>query len=338
MWWRAWRPAGVLLGGEHTVRNARSDPTCIHIATSPGSRPCPGTLERPPRCPRDADRPVGGDRRRPARGDDIGHATQRSESRRPQSKLRRVSSPLHPRMLKALAARTDFLWHQRFELAPGIFAPGANDVDWLLHTAGVPADLTGASVLDIGTTNGGAAFMLERRGASQRSSPQTSSTRCTSDSRPSAPPSAPQLSCTLQEQFDYVVFWRSSLYRWFHPRSPDSRAVTAHTAYVETAVCDFEAPAAHGDSDTAGSIAATSWAPMAVRAGSLPLCAHWFELVRVMRVGAHGCQLRPQEGTNWWYGEDLCRPGRSQYQTVSYERPLLCSVSGVGPRADNTSL
>jgi hypothetical protein len=76
-------------------------------------------------------------------------------------------SPRTSRKFELLAARTDFLWHQRFELAPDIFSPGANDVDWLLHTAGVPDDLSGASVLDIGTTNGGAAFTLERRGATR---------------------------------------------------------------------------------------------------------------------------------------------------------------------------
>ena len=69
--------------------------------------------------------------------------------------------------LQRLLARSDFLWHQRFELAPGLHSRGANDVDWLLYTAGLPADMSGASVLDIGTTNGGAAFTLERRGASR---------------------------------------------------------------------------------------------------------------------------------------------------------------------------
>ena len=43
--------------------------------------------------------------------------------------------------------------------------PGGNDIAWLLDTAAVPTDLTGLTALDVGTTNGGAAFELERRGA-----------------------------------------------------------------------------------------------------------------------------------------------------------------------------
>src|SRR5437016_1022748 len=67
----------------------------------------------------------------------------------------------------SLVERTDFVWHQRFELAPGVYTPGSNDIAWLLNIAGVPDDLSGASILDIGTTNGGAAFELERRGATR---------------------------------------------------------------------------------------------------------------------------------------------------------------------------
>ena len=99
--------------------------------------------------------------------DDVAGARVEAGQRIEGSRLRRVPSLPSPVDIEALAARTDFLWHQRFELAPGIFSAGSNDVDWLLHTAGVPADLSGASVLDIGTTNGGAAFTLERRGAAR---------------------------------------------------------------------------------------------------------------------------------------------------------------------------
>jgi tRNA (mo5U34)-methyltransferase len=60
---------------------------------------------------------------------------------------------------------TDFVWHQRFELAEGVYAPGAHDLDYLFEAAEVPLDLTRKSVLDIGTANGGAAFVCERRGA-----------------------------------------------------------------------------------------------------------------------------------------------------------------------------
>src|SRR2546426_8767219 len=58
-----------------------------------------------------------------------------------------------------------FIWHQRFRLAGDVYTPGANDIEWLASTARLPADLTGKSVLDIGTTNGAGAFEAERRGA-----------------------------------------------------------------------------------------------------------------------------------------------------------------------------
>ena len=66
-----------------------------------------------------------------------------------------------------MAARTDFVWHQRFEIAEGVYAPGASDISWLMAKAAVPERLDGATVLDIGTTNGGTAFECERRGASR---------------------------------------------------------------------------------------------------------------------------------------------------------------------------
>jgi len=62
-------------------------------------------------------------------------------------------------------ADADFIWHQRFELVPGVDTPGENDIVGLIDSAGIPADLSGKSALDLGTTNGGAAFELERRGA-----------------------------------------------------------------------------------------------------------------------------------------------------------------------------
>jgi tRNA (mo5U34)-methyltransferase len=75
------------------------------------------------------------------------------------------STDLRLREAKKLVERRDFFWHQRFELVPGVFTPGRNIVDWLLDIGGVPEDLTGKTVLDVGTSNGGAAFVLERRGA-----------------------------------------------------------------------------------------------------------------------------------------------------------------------------
>lgn len=77
-----------------------------------------------------------------------------------------------PRMLdradaERLASRTDFIWHQRFALGSDVYSPGRNDIEWLVETAAAPGDLTGKTVLDIGTANGASAFIAERRGAAE---------------------------------------------------------------------------------------------------------------------------------------------------------------------------
>ncbi|MEM1332714.1 MAG: class I SAM-dependent methyltransferase [Actinomycetota bacterium] len=59
------------------------------------------------------------------------------------------------------------MWHQRWEIAPGVHTPGRNDVAFLLDAAGVPERLDGRRVLDIGAFNGCISFELERRGAAE---------------------------------------------------------------------------------------------------------------------------------------------------------------------------
>jgi tRNA (mo5U34)-methyltransferase len=56
-------------------------------------------------------------------------------------------------------------WHLRWEVFRGVFTPGANDVARMLSLAGLPRDLRGSRVLDVGTMSGGCAFECERRGA-----------------------------------------------------------------------------------------------------------------------------------------------------------------------------
>jgi 2-polyprenyl-3-methyl-5-hydroxy-6-metoxy-1,4-benzoquinol methylase len=206
-----------------------------------------------------------------------------------------------PAALQTLAARRDFLWHQRFELGAGVFASGSNDVDWLLHTAGVPDDLSGASVLDIGTTNGGAAFTLERRGASRVLAtdivdPMHLGFQAIHDVLGSSVEfrqlSVYELSRIVDEQFDLVIFW-GVLYLLRHPllALDNVRAATAGTAYVETAVADAElAPSADPDSVNA-------W----------PSQAPTRAMVRTSAVA-----------------------GPPEYQQLSYERPLLSTVAGLG--------
>ena len=58
-------------------------------------------------------------------------------------------------------------WHQCWEVFEGVYLPGRNDVHRLLEYVGLPADLTGKRVLDVGAWNGGFSFECERRGASE---------------------------------------------------------------------------------------------------------------------------------------------------------------------------
>jgi tRNA (mo5U34)-methyltransferase len=247
-------------------------------------------------------------------------------------------STAEPSALDALLARSDFLWHQRFELAPGVFSPGANDVDWLLHTAGVPTDLSGASVLDIGTTNGGAAFTLERRGATRIVATDiVDSMHFGFDAIHAALGSSVEfrqlsvyeLSRVLDEQFDYVVFW-GVLYHLRHPllALDNVRAVTARTAYVETAVCEAELP------DHADVALARFYRRDELNGDS----SNWFTPnVRSLLDWCGSCGLEP-DAVSSWPPEAPSRAmvrtsavaGPPEYQTVSYERPLLSSVAGLG--------
>jgi tRNA (mo5U34)-methyltransferase len=249
-----------------------------------------------------------------------------------------VHAPPASETLTSLLARTDFLWHQRFELAHGVFAPGANDVDWLLHTAGLPADLSGASVLDIGTTNGGAAFALERRGASRvLATDIVDSMHFGFDAIRSAlgsnvefrQMSVYELSRLVDEQFDYVVFW-GVLYHLRHPllALDNVRAVTRGTAYVETAVCDAELP-------ELGPTPAARFYRRDELAGD---SSNWFAPnVLALTDWCQSCGLEPVT-VNAWPPEAATRAmvmarasaGAPEYQTVSYERPLLSSVAGLG--------
>jgi tRNA (mo5U34)-methyltransferase len=58
-------------------------------------------------------------------------------------------------------------WWQRWEIVPGVFTPGINDVAFLLDHVRLPASLRGVRVLDIGGWNGAFSFECERRGASE---------------------------------------------------------------------------------------------------------------------------------------------------------------------------
>jgi tRNA (mo5U34)-methyltransferase len=56
-------------------------------------------------------------------------------------------------------------WHHRIEVAPGVWTPGLQDTPALLSQVGMPEDLSGMRVLDIGARDGFFTFEAERRGA-----------------------------------------------------------------------------------------------------------------------------------------------------------------------------
>jgi len=56
-------------------------------------------------------------------------------------------------------------WEQRWEVFRGVFVPGGAPVEARCEAAGLPADLSGKRVLDVGAGQGCFSFECERRGA-----------------------------------------------------------------------------------------------------------------------------------------------------------------------------
>lgn len=146
------------------------------------------------------------------------------------------------------ATRTDFVWHQRFELAEGIYTPGVSDIEFMLDAAAVPQRLDGLSVLDIGTTNGGAAFICERRGARRVVAVDIADQdwfgfaairKFLGSSAQHVRGSIYELPQLLGEQFDVVLFW-GVLYHLRHPllALDNVRRLARGAVSVETAVSD----------------------------------------------------------------------------------------------------
>jgi tRNA (mo5U34)-methyltransferase len=247
---------------------------------------------------------------------------------------RRMPSMLSPEAAETLLKREDILWHQRFELSPGRFTPGVSDVEELLGRTGVPADLSGASVLDIGTTNGGTAFALERRGAERVVATDIydgdrfgfNTIRDALGSRAEfRTMSVYEIAQSLDETFDVVIFW-GVLYHLRHPllALDNVRGVTRGQAYIETAVCDYET-------------AASSDLPLARFYRRDELAgdgSNWFAPnVAALQDWCRSCGLEPEEISSWPEGQPnrallstRAIEGVAEYQTISYERPLRCSV------------
>jgi tRNA (mo5U34)-methyltransferase len=151
------------------------------------------------------------------------------------------------------ARRTDIVWHQRFELAPGVFTEGPSNFEFLDRTADFPKRLDGKSVLDIGTCNGGFAFELERRGATRVVGVDivdpdlygfTATKELLGSNAEFLQASVYELPHLLDgERFD-VVLLLGVLYHLRHPLLALDivRELARDVVYIETAVCDAEFP------------------------------------------------------------------------------------------------
>jgi tRNA (mo5U34)-methyltransferase len=233
-----------------------------------------------------------------------------------------------------LIAESDFIWHQRFELAPGVFAPGTNDVGFLCSTAGIPARLDDRTVLDIGTTNGGVAFELERRGASRVVAVDIMDAdvfgfnairELLNSNVEHVQASIYELPDIMQEQFDVVLFL-GVLYHVRHPllALDNVRRLTREMAYVESAICDAELP------ELAGRPVARFYREREL--GDDP--TNWFApTLAALEDWCRSCGLEPTQ-IRAWPEEAPSRgmvsarrtEGPPEWQRISYEQPLLARI------------
>jgi SAM-dependent methyltransferase len=243
-----------------------------------------------------------------------------------------------PESAAALAARTDFIWHQRFELADGIYTPGVSDVGFLLDMAGMPESLAGSTVLDIGTTNGGAAFVCERRGADRVVAVDIADANwfgfatikeALGSRVEHIQASIYELPELLGEQFDVVMFW-GVLYHLRHPllALDNVRRLTRGTVSIETAVCDHELQedrklpvARFYRGDELGADPSNWFAP------SVAALTAWCGSAGLEPTRVHAW---PEEAPERAVVVASATAGEPEYLTLSYERPLTCSVTAHG--------
>ncbi|MEN3282328.1 MAG: hypothetical protein V7607_3468 [Solirubrobacteraceae bacterium] len=242
-----------------------------------------------------------------------------------------------------------FVWHQRFELAPGVTTPGVNDIAFLYSLAGLPDDLSGATVLDIGTTNGGGAFEAERRGAARVLAVDIVDPGwfgfdhlheflgSTVEFRQG---SVYELSSLVGgDRFDVVLFW-GVLYHLRHPllALDQVRAVAGDRVYVETAVSDWELPddqrerplARFYRRDELGADPSNWFAPTSALLGDW-LGSSGMEVVDLQSFGG-------EEGPTRAHASCVVSSGEPEWRELSYEAPLRVTVpamhiDGSGPPA-----
>jgi tRNA (mo5U34)-methyltransferase len=232
---------------------------------------------------------------------------------------------------RAFVEASDFIWHQRFELLPGVETPGTHPIDVLFDLGGVPRDLDGKRVLDIGTSNGGAAFQMERWGASRVVAIDIYPPDWFGFDRLSRflGSSVEYLQGTVYdlnrlvagESFDYVLFW-GVLYHLRHPllALDQIRSVLAPAAAV-----DIETAVSDDDAGSSGGLPVARFYRRDEFAGDP---SNWFvPTVACLEDWCASSGLEPMSIRVW--GEDdgkrclaVCRPTEPEYAQISYEVPL----------------
>lgn len=224
---------------------------------------------------------------------------------------------------------SSFLWHQRFELAPGVFTPGANDINWLLSRSPLPESMVGMSVLDVGTTNGAMIFECERRGAERLVAVDILDDQhfgfaalcdLLGSKAQFVQASVYELADVLNESFDFIIFW-GVLYHLRHPLLglDTVRRVSSGKVLLETAVCDSAHPnagplAQFHRFDDLGADASNWWSP-SIAALEAWIGSAGFTLQRTIPVPDESAPERALL-------ELIVTPGKPEYQRISYERPL----------------
>jgi tRNA (mo5U34)-methyltransferase len=239
-------------------------------------------------------------------------------------------------MPSAEAARSfidasSFIWHQRFELVPSVETPGAHPIDVLFELGGLPKDLGGKRVLDIGTSNGGAAFLMERWGAARVVAVDIYPpdwfgfdrlSRFLGSKVEYLQGSVYDLERLVGgERFDYVLFW-GVLYHLRHPllALDQVRSVLALDGLVdiETAISD----------DFLGDHAELPVARFYRRDELANDGSNWFSpTVACFEDWCASAGLEPEKIEVWGEGDGkralaVCRATDPEYLDLSYEVPL----------------
>lgn len=230
-----------------------------------------------------------------------------------------------------LIADTEIIWYQKFKLSENVMTPGERDIEWLLSKIGFPERLDGMNVLDIGTANGGAAFIAEQRGAERVVAVDTVGPErfgfakikhALGSNVEYIQSSIYELSEVLDEQFDFVLCL-GVLYHLRHPLlALDSlRTLTRGQCLIETAL--FGDPA---------DPAAAAFYRLDGLSGDF---SNWFSPTLQCMVDWLISSGFTVDRTECWPPDLPTRslavarpqPGTPEYVRVSYETPLKVLVS-----------